>query len=188
MYFFIILLILGFGSNLASTFTAFYSERWGKHTGTFITILLRDIFGIPVWAGGFLLAIKGSNNLLFSSSVLSLAAAWSLMIAGAAIIIAALISIRLKAAAPSVGDQLVSTGIYSIVRHPVHCGTFLEFLGLFLFWPSINLVLCCIIGTIWIILQSIFEEIDLLRRIPGYRDYLSQVPAFIPFLRNAKKL
>jgi protein-S-isoprenylcysteine O-methyltransferase Ste14 len=184
MYFFIVVLILGFGSNIASTFTSFYSEQWGKQVGTFITILLRDIFGIPVWAAGFLLAIKESEKLIISDSVIVNLSAWILIIAGAAIIITALVSIRLKAAAPSANDALVDKGLYSVIRHPIHCGTFLEFSGLFLLWPSINVLIACLTGLVWIIIQSRLEERDLVKRIPGYRDYMKNVPRFIPFPRN----
>lgn len=186
MYFFIVVLILGFVSNVASTFTAVYSERWGKQTGTFITILLRDIFGIPVWAAGFLLAIKESEKLIISDSVIIDLSGWILIVAGAAIIITALITIRLKAAAPSAGDALVDKGLYSVIRHPIHCGTFLEFIGLFLLWPSINMLIACLTGLVWIIIQSRLEEKGLVKRIPGYADYMKRVPRFIPFSGNKK--
>lgn len=187
MYFFVIVLILGFGCNLASAFTSFYSEKLGKQAGTFITILLRDIFGIPVWAAGFLLSIKEGGDLFFKSSMVVLFTGWILIISGAAIIVTALVSIKLKAAAPTRDDQLVSKGIYSYVRHPIHCGTFLEFLGLFLFWPTFNVGLACLIGTFWILVQSRFEEKDLLKRMPEYKDYIKKVPAFLPSVRTAGK-
>jgi protein-S-isoprenylcysteine O-methyltransferase Ste14 len=150
----------------------------------FLTILLRDIFGIPVWATGFLLAIRENEDLLYEGYFLSLVAGWTLVSAGAVLIIASLISIRLKAAVPSAGDKLVSSGTYSVVRHPIHCGTFLEFVGLFLIWPSLNLAISAVIGIIWIVLQSRLEERDLLKRIPEYKAYKNQVPAFIPLYRS----
>jgi protein-S-isoprenylcysteine O-methyltransferase Ste14 len=180
MYYFLIFLILGFGSNLASAFTTTYSEKLGKQTGTFITILLRDILGIPVWAIGFLLAIKESSGLLYHSSLFSQIAGWLVIIAGAVVIIIALISIRTKAAAPSVDDSLIKTGIYSLVRHPIHSGTFLEFFGLFILWPSLTVGISCCLGFTWILIQSGFEEKDLIRRIPEYKEYMKKVSRFIP--------
>lgn len=180
MYYFLIPLILGFISNLASAFTTKYSEKWGKQTGTFITILLRDIFGIPVWAIGFVLAIKESSGVLYHSSFLSQITGWLIITAGAVIIIIALISIRVKAAAPSTGDSLVKSGIYSLVRHPIHCGTFLEFGGLLILWPSLEVAIAVVMGIIWILFQSRFEEKDLIKRIPDYKKYMEDVPRFFP--------
>jgi protein-S-isoprenylcysteine O-methyltransferase Ste14 len=180
MFYFLIPLILGFCSNLASAFTDLYSKKWGKGKGTFVTILLRDIFGIPVWAIGFLMAVKETGSLFFRESVFTLVIGWGLIIAGGLIIILALVTIRLRAAAPSEEDKLVHTGIYSVVRHPIHSGTFLEFMGLFIIWPSLTVAIASLIGIIWIYFQSKFEEIDLIKRIPGYSDYMNKVPRFIP--------
>ena len=184
MYYFLIPLMLGFSSNLASAFTTAYSEKWGKQIGTFITILLRDIFGIPVWATGFVLAIKESSGVIYQSTFLTLISGWLLITSGVVLIIIALISIRIKAAAPSTGDTLVKSGIYSIVRHPIHCGTFLEFGGLLILWPSLNVGLAVLIGTIWILFQSRFEERDLISRIPDYKKYMEDVPRFFPDFRE----
>ena len=180
MYFFLVLLITGFVFNLASAFTTTFSERWGEKTGTFITIILRDILGIPVWAIGFVFAIKDSSGLLYHSSFLSRFTGWLIIALGAIIVIIALISIRGKAAAPSTSDGLIRSGIYSFVRHPIHSGTFLEFAGLFFLWPSLEVGIAVILGTIWIVFQSRFEEKDLIRRIPDYKKYMEDVPRFFP--------
>ena len=182
MYFFLLPLIAGFVSNLASAFTTTYSEKWGKHTGTFITILLRDIFGIPVWAIGFVLAIREPSVLLYNSSLLSQITGWLIIAIGAAIIIIALISLRLKAAAPSTEDKLVRTGIYSLVRNPIHSGTALEFAGLFVLLPTLLVGISVVIGLIWIYFQTRLEENDLIRRIPDYKKYMEDIPRFFPNL------
>ena len=180
MYFFLLPLIIGFVSNIASAFTTTYSEKWGKQTGTFITILLRDIFGIPVWAIGFVLALKESSGMLYHSSFLSQLTGWLIITFGAIIVIIALISIKGKAAAPSTGDSLVKSGIYSLVRHPIHSGTFLEFTGLFILCPSPEVGIAAMLGIIWIFFQSRFEEKDLIRRIPEYKKYIEDIPRFFP--------
>jgi protein-S-isoprenylcysteine O-methyltransferase Ste14 len=187
MYWFLIPLITGFTSNVASTYTTFYSERWGKARGTLLTIILRDILGIPVWATGFLLAIRESYNLLYVVSFFAQITGWVLIFTGAVIIVVALVSIRIKAAAPSTGDTLVKKGIYSVIRHPIHTGTFLEFTGLFILWPSFQTGIASAIGFIWIFVQTKFEERDLKKRIPEYRDYMKQVPRFFPAIRFSKR-
>src|SRR4030043_229723 len=97
-----------------------------------------------------------------------------------------LVSIRSKAAAPSTEDTLVNKGIYSMIRHPIHSGTFLEFAGILILWPSLQVSIACAVGVLWIILQSRFEEKDLIKRIPEYRDYMNQVPRFFPSLMKKK--
>ncbi|OFY67679.1 MAG: hypothetical protein A2V64_09315 [Bacteroidetes bacterium RBG_13_43_22] len=186
MYWFLILLIPGFISNLASAFTTTYSEKWGKKTGTLITIILRDVTGIPLWAVGFVAAIRASSVLLYPVTLPVQIISWSIIAIGAVIIIIALVSIRSKAAAPSTGDTLVNKGIYSMIRHPIHSGTFLEFAGILILWPSLQVSIACAVGVLWIILQSRFEEKDLIKRIPEYSDYMKQVPRFFPSLMKKK--
>jgi protein-S-isoprenylcysteine O-methyltransferase Ste14 len=180
MYLFLLPLIFGFASNLASAFTATYSEWWGKKVGTFITILLRDILGIPVWATGFGLAIKAPLSTLDHSSLFTLIVGCFLIIAGCVLITVALISLRLKAAAPSMGDKLIKTGIYSVIRHPIHSGTALEFAGILILWPTLTVGISVVIGCFWIYFQTRLEEKDLIRRIPDYKNYILDVPGFIP--------
>ena len=163
-------------------FYQLYSEKWGKARGTILTFILRNITGIPVWAAGFVLAISESAGLQHSISLLAGITGWLLITAGGMIIIIALFSLKTKAAAPSTGDTLIKTGIYSIVRHPIHSGTFLEFIGLFILWPSFPTGVASVLGFIWIFIQTKFEEQDLIKRIPEYRDYLKQVPRFLPSL------
>jgi protein-S-isoprenylcysteine O-methyltransferase Ste14 len=186
MYWFLIPLVLGFTSNAASAFTTLYSEKWGKIRGRILTIVLRDITGIPVWATGFVMAFRESAGFLYGISLLTQITGWLLILAGAVIIVIALVSIRIKAAAPTTGDTLVDKGIYSVVRHPIHSGTFLEFVGLFILQPSLQIGLASFLGCIWIFIQTRFEEQDLIKRIPEYRDYLKQVPRFFPSLSGKR--
>jgi protein-S-isoprenylcysteine O-methyltransferase Ste14 len=179
-YLFLIPLLAGFIFNLASSFTTTYSEKWGIRTGTFVTIILRDVIGIPVWAIGFVTAIQEPAVILYRSSLLSQAAGWLIISAGCVIIVIALISLKIKAAAPSIKDMLIKTGIYSRVRHPIHIGTAMEFAGLLILWPSLKVAIATILGFIWIILQSRFEEKDLIKRMPEYHDYMNKVPGFFP--------
>jgi protein-S-isoprenylcysteine O-methyltransferase Ste14 len=181
MYWFLIPLILGFVSNIASAFTTTYSGRWGRTKGTLISVLLRDVFGIPLWAVGFVMAIHGSSRMFYEVLLILKICGWLIIIAGGVIIVLALVRIRTKAAAPSTGDTLVRNGIYSRIRHPIHSGTFLEFIGLFILWPSFQVTTACVLGIIWILLQTKFEEKDLIKRIPEYKEYKSNVPAFVPW-------
>jgi len=182
MYYFLILIITGFSSHLASAFTTTYSKRFGGKTGTLISFLFRNVLGIPVWAFGYYLSVKSSDVFLYNSSLLSQIFGWLIITLGGIIIIAALISIQTKSAVATEHDSLVHSGIYAIVRHPIYCGTFLEFIGVLVFYPSYTVGLAFLTGSAWILIQARFEETDLIKRIPGYKDYMSKVPRFFPIL------
>ena len=179
-YLFLIPLIVGFACNLASAFTNAFSQRWGQRRGTFVTFMLRNVFGIPVWAIGFGLAIHAPSPALFASPGVVEITAWLVIAAGCSIILIALATIRSRAAMPSTRDVLVQNGIYAHVRHPIHSGTFLEFLGLLLLKPTLTVALACILGSVWVFLQTKLEEFDLLQRMPIYREYMNRVPRFLP--------
>ena len=41
-------------------------------------------------------------------------------------------------------------------------------------------MVACLLGILWIIIQARLEELDLIQRIPAYKDYMQRVPCFIP--------
>lgn len=184
MFSFILPLVLGFSFNLASAFTTVYTKRYGERRGTFISALLRNVLGIPVWAFGIVLAVRASSIWLFQRSFLSNLLGWVLLSLGGVIILSSLATLRSRSAAPNINDQLANTKIYARVRHPIYSGAFLEFTGQFLIVPSLEVAIASLLGVIWLFLQTWFEEIDLLNRIPEYREYMSNVPRFIPRLKH----
>lgn len=183
MFLFLIPLSVGFACNLASAFTTAFCRRYGEKQGRRMSVLLRDVFGIPVWSLGFLLAFRASSPALFAASTSLKIIGWLLTAAGGLIILTALYTIRNRSIAPSVADTLVQNGLYGLVRHPIHSGVMLEFAGLALIFPTLTTATVCFLGLVWVQLQTRFEEHDLLQRLPGYRDYMDRVPRFIPRLR-----
>ena len=178
----IILLIIGFVCDTASAFTSAFSKRWGKSRGSFITFILRNVLGIPVWVLGFLLAVRMHAKLFYEPALMVRIFGWLMLAVGGAIILMALVSIRTRAAAPAVGDHLVQTGLYNRVRHPIHLGTLLEFAGILVLVPKPAVAIACALGVVWVMVQTMCEEQDLLQRIPEYREYMKQVPRFMPRL------
>jgi protein-S-isoprenylcysteine O-methyltransferase Ste14 len=86
-------------------------------------------------------------------------------------------------------DDLNTTGIYSMVRHPLYLGNFFMWLGPVLltghFWFVITVCLFY-----WIYYERImFSEEQFLRRKFGefYLEWASRVPAFIPDLKGYVK-
>ncbi len=73
------------------------------------------------------------------------------------------------------GQQVVDTGLYGIVRHPMYFATVLLFLSMPLVLGSIHAFLLFLIYPL-ILVKRIRNEEDLLEReLPGYREYKQKV-------------
>jgi len=181
----LILLLLGFTCDSASAFTAAFSRRWGARRGQWVTFVLRNVLGIPLWVIGLGLAVRAPSPSLFESSPLLEVLGWALLAAGCGVQLLALVSLRGRAAKPSMADALVEHGVYRHIRHPIYAGLLLEFAALILVKPHRTVALACLLGVLWAYLQARLEEVDLLQRMPAYRDYLARVPRFVPRFRTA---
>lgn len=177
-------LLLGFASDSASAFTAAYSRRWGVRRGQWVTFVLRNVLGIPLWVIGLGLAVHYASPMLFAASTLLKVIGWVLLVAGGIVQVLALASLRGRAAKPSITDALVERGVYGQIRHPIYAGLLLQFTAIILVKPSYMVVLACVLGILWALLQARLEEVDLLQRMPAYREYLARVPRFVPRLRS----
>jgi protein-S-isoprenylcysteine O-methyltransferase Ste14 len=187
MFLFLIPLVVGFTLNSASAFTTYFAKKLGERAGRITCTVLRNVVGIPIWATGFILAVRRESTSLFNSTFFTSLLASILLLVGAVIIIVGLVSIRIRAAAPSVNDTLVADGVYAHVRHPLYSGMILELLGLFLSVPTLTVLMACLLGVIWVVIQARLEELDLVKRIPAYKDYMQRVPRFIPKLNHRKQ-
>jgi protein-S-isoprenylcysteine O-methyltransferase Ste14 len=79
-------------------------------------------------------------------------------------------------------DALNTTGMYSIVRHPLYLGNFFMAMGIVLF-PRLWYVVVIYIFAFWIYYERImFAEEEFLRRKNGerYETWAARTPAFIP--------
>ena len=79
------------------------------------------------------------------------------------------------------GHALVAHGIYRYVRHPIYAGDVVLLLGLELALNS-----WCALGVaalaIYVRRQTIREEGQLLRDLPGYEQYCRRTSRFLPFV------
>lgn len=180
MYLFLVPLLIGFFFNWASAFTGFFARRLGESGGRWTCFILRNILGIPVWTIGLVLAFSQSAPEILPASPILVFLGWMTIAAGSILILWALSLLGWRAVRPTVGDTLVSGGPYSRIRHPIHSGVLLEFLGLILVRPALPVVLACVLGCLYIYVQSRLEEIDLLSRMPAYREYMERLPRFFP--------
>jgi protein-S-isoprenylcysteine O-methyltransferase Ste14 len=180
MFLFLIPLVLGFVCNSASTFTTFYSTHLGERGGRLVSIILRDVLGIPVWAIGYIMAARADSPMLFSPTIIVSTLGWLLILAGGVLIVSGFGSLRWRAAAPSIQDTLVEQGIYAHIRHPLYSGMLLELIGVFLCVPTLTVLVACLLGVVWVVIQARLEELDLVERLPAYKEYMQRVPRFIP--------
>ena len=88
-----------------------------------------------------------------------------------------------------IADFLNSTGIYSLVRHPLYLGNYLIWIGIAIF--TYNIYFIIIVSLLfWIYYERImFAEEKFLERKFGekYLKWTNDTPVFIPSLKNFKK-
>ncbi len=119
---------------------------------------------------------------MFNANVASRFAGLSLIILGSIPLIEGHIELGWRTHMPSVKDSLVRHGLYAHVRHPIYDGGFALLAGLALIRPTSAFVLACMLGILWLIIQARLKEIDLVQRMPDYKEYMKQVPWFLPRL------
>ncbi len=176
----IFLIIIGFALVGASAFTSAYSRRWGEKGGQWATIILRNLMGIPLWVTGFVLSWLEPAPILLNPTITIKLIGLFLIIAGSVPFIWGHIELGWRTHMPSVKDKLVRHGLYAYARHPIYAGGFVILAGLAMIKPTLPFVLACFLGFSWLIVQARLEETDLLQRMSEYKDYMKQVPRFLP--------
>ena len=81
-------------------------------------------------------------------------------------------------------DDLITSGIYKRVRHPIYTATVLLFAGFFFFNPTITHLVHFIAATFYIIIGAYFEEKKLIQNFgEAYLSYRKNTPFIIPKIR-----
>lgn len=82
---------------------------------------------------------------------------------------------------PGKAQRLVTTGIYSKIRHPINVSFFVLTLGMALVAGDACAFFLFVLNSIGLFQRSMQEESELVDRFgKEYRDYARRVPAFIP--------
>jgi len=82
--------------------------------------------------------------------------------------------------------QVINTGPYALMRHPVITSFFGIATGLFLINPALT-TLATLLYTIWDFGRAARQEEELLAKtLPGYAGYASQTPRFLPRLWRSR--
>ena len=78
--------------------------------------------------------------------------------------------------------QLITTGIYAYIRHPMYLSVLLMMLGVLISSPSIVEILCLIVLTIVLVLKAQKEEAIWIEENKEYLQYKKNTKLFIPFI------
>ena len=82
--------------------------------------------------------------------------------------------------------KVIDTGPYALMKHPVITSFFGIASGLFFINPSLT-TLAALIYTIWDFTRAAQQEEDLLTKtLPGYAEYASRTPRFLPRLWRSR--
>jgi protein-S-isoprenylcysteine O-methyltransferase Ste14 len=80
------------------------------------------------------------------------------------------------------GQQLVETGPYRYVRHPIYSSFFLCIVGLLLVNPAVT-TMAATLYFFWDFPRAARGEEEMLAdKLPGYRDYMARTPRYVPRL------
>ncbi len=109
-----------------------------------------------------------------------------LVIPGAWLAITGVKEITLKAAETHRTERIVTTGVYSTVRHPQYLGGLLAHVGISCLFSAGYSLLSTPLMVVLIYLISRKEEKELIREFgKEYEEYKKEVPMLIPRLRHA---
>jgi len=175
-------------------------ERYGKEKGTKIGEIYGLISGwgffffwMGIWVSPqprFTVQILQNLSVLvpvvnFSIPLLHLVISISFILLGAWLAIKGVKGVTLRVAETHRTDKIVTTGVYSIVRHPQHLGALLAHVGIsFLFSAGYSLLFTPLM-VVLIYLISRKEEEELVREFgKEYEDYKKRVPMLMPKLKG----
>jgi protein-S-isoprenylcysteine O-methyltransferase Ste14 len=80
-------------------------------------------------------------------------------------------------------QQVITSGTYAFVRHPLYLGCFLMMLGAPLMLGSVYGLLISLVGTVGICYRIVGEERMLSQELEGYGEYQKRVKyRLIPFI------
>lgn len=81
---------------------------------------------------------------------------------------------------PKDNSVLIQTGLYQYVRHPIYFGVLLAAFAWLLIFPGIYVLAYSICLYLLFDIKARREELWLVERFPGYKDYQARVKKLIP--------
>jgi protein-S-isoprenylcysteine O-methyltransferase Ste14 len=86
------------------------------------------------------------------------------------------------------GADLVTSGIYSQVRHPIYSALFILALAAYLWKQSGSVLIASLLLTALLLYKARYEDQILRRKFPESIAFQKSIPAFFPKLRKGKNL
>jgi protein-S-isoprenylcysteine O-methyltransferase Ste14 len=83
---------------------------------------------------------------------------------------------------PKQDSELIKTGVYKIIRHPIYTGLILTTFFYALYSHSLVKIVIAIILFILFYFKSKYEEILLCDKFPEYNNYIKKTYRFFPFI------
>lgn len=179
-------------------FVPFYKKSQSKPSGVFLAFVVAyalEMFGIPMsmYALSWLLGRAIPEGVLWGHTLVSLIGNWGMYIGvacsitGMVMVVAGWRNIYKHYWSKEEGQgKLVTTGIYSRIRHPQYTGFLLITLGMLLEWATLPLLI------MWPILAVLYyrlarkEERDMEEEFgEEYRRYKESTGMFLPSLKAA---
>jgi protein-S-isoprenylcysteine O-methyltransferase Ste14 len=86
------------------------------------------------------------------------------------------------------GANLVTSGIYSQIRHPIYSALFILALAAYLWKLSGSVLIAALLLTALLLYKARYEDQILERKFPESIAFQESIPAFLPRLRKGKNL
>jgi protein-S-isoprenylcysteine O-methyltransferase Ste14 len=88
---------------------------------------------------------------------------------------------------PRADAELVETGVYGLVRHPIYAGLILIAFGWAIAQAAVIAVVLAVVLAAFFWLKSTREEDWLEKRFAGYLAYRGRTPRFIPWIGRSRR-
>jgi protein-S-isoprenylcysteine O-methyltransferase Ste14 len=79
--------------------------------------------------------------------------------------------------------QLVTSGIYKYIRHPLYCSLLLLTWGIFIKHITLTVATLAIVATVFLVFTAKADEAECIRFFGGqYQNYMKRSKMFIPYI------